>query len=45
VELNPGAASLTGHAELLPLSQGRSNLAGYSDAQPVTKTLTRSPDR
>jgi hypothetical protein len=45
VELDTGAASLTGHAELLLLSNGRSNLVGTSDAEPVTKTLSLSPGR
>jgi len=45
VELDTGAASLTGHAELLLLSNGRSDLVGTADAEPVTKTLSRSPGR
>jgi hypothetical protein len=45
VGLNPGSASLTGHAELTRLSHGRADLVGYSDADPVTKMLSRLSDR
>lgn len=45
VGLNPGAASLIGHAELARLSHGRADLVGNADAEPVTKTLSRLTDR
>jgi hypothetical protein len=41
VELNPGTASLTGHAELLRVLQGPSDLVGNAESEPVTKTLLR----
>lgn len=43
VSLNPGIASLTGHAELLRVLQGRSDLMGNSDAEPVTNRFYALP--
>jgi hypothetical protein len=36
---HPGLASLTGHAELLRVAQGRSDLVGTSDGENVMKAL------
>ena len=39
-EINPGTHAFTGHAELLRIGHGTSEVAGTADAEPVTKTLS-----
>ena len=44
VQLNPGSHSMMGHAELLQISKGASQLMWTADSETVRKTLTK-PNR
>jgi hypothetical protein len=42
VQLNPGTHSITAHAELLRITNGKSELVGTADSEPVSKALSPS---